>query len=278
MPRIDGLHVCLNDQEMTGDQKRIALLIDADNASRANIDVIVEEVERRGTATVRRAYGDWTSPSLQPWKETLHDHAIRPVQQFVYTGGKNASDIAMVIDAMDLLHAHEFDAFAIVSSDADFTPLVMRIRDNGVKVYGFGEAKTPPPFVRACSHFTCLRELRKTPAGPKHAAPKHAASIVSESKKTIDVSEPQKTPTIGDPKDLSKDTRLVQVLRKTVKKSKKENGWSNLAEIGALLEGDESFDMRLYGAVKLSKVVEDTGLFEVDWEAPGVRVRALGKK
>ncbi|WP_026535417.1 NYN domain-containing protein [Arthrobacter sp. H14] len=263
---------------MTGDQKRIALLIDAENASTSNIDVIVEEVGRRGTATVRRAYGDWTSLSPGTWKETLHEHAIRPVQQFAYTAGKNASDIAMVIDAVDLLHAHNFDAFAIVSSDADFTPLVMRIRDSGVKVYGFGEAKTPPPFVRACSQFTYLGELGKTPAGPKHAAPKHAVSKTAEPKKTVNISEPPKTPKAGNPKDLSKESRLVQVLRKAVKDSKKDTGWSHLGEIGALIEGDESFDMDVYGPVKLSKVVEDTGLFEVDWEAPGVRVRALGKK
>ena len=125
---------------------RIALLIDADNAPASKIDVILTELARHGAANVRRAYGNWKSPSLQPWEATLQVWAIQPIQQFAYSRGKNASDMAMVIDAMDLLHDRKLDAFAIVSSDADFTPLVMRIKTDGLKVYGFGEAKTPCGF------------------------------------------------------------------------------------------------------------------------------------
>ena len=130
---------------MDDGEKRIALLIDADNAPASKIDVILAEVARHGAANVRRAYGNWKSPNLKPWEATLHAYAIRPIQQFAYSSGKNASDMAMVIDAMDLLYARSVDAFAIVSSDADFTPLVMRILTDGVKVYGFGERRRPNP-------------------------------------------------------------------------------------------------------------------------------------
>ena len=148
----------VDDRPETAD-KRIAVLIDADNAPASKIDVILAEVARHGAANVRRAYGNWKSPHLKPWEDTLHAYAIRPIQQFAYTSGKNASDMAMVIDAMDLLYSRNLDGFAIVSSDADFTPLVMRILTDGLKVYGFGERKTPEPFVNACSQFTYVEGL-----------------------------------------------------------------------------------------------------------------------
>ena len=150
---------------MTEPEKRIALLIDADNAPSSKIDVVLAEVARYGVANVRRAYGNWKSPRLKGWEGVLHEYAIRPIQQFAYSRGKNASDMAMVIDAMDMLYARNLDGFAIVSSDADFTPLVMRLLTDGVKVYGFGEKKTPEPFVNACSKFTYLEAL-----GQGHAA------------------------------------------------------------------------------------------------------------
>ena len=151
---------------MADDEKRIALLIDADNAPASKIDVILAEVARHGVANVRRAYGNWKSPNLKPWEDTLHAYAIRPMQQFDYSSGKNASDMAMVIDAMDLLYTRTMDAFAIVSSDADFTPLVMRILNDGLKVYGFGEKKAPEPFVNACSQFTYVEGLLQPSAKP----------------------------------------------------------------------------------------------------------------
>jgi len=124
---------------------RIALLIDADNAPAAKIDVILAELAKYGVANVRRAYGNWTKPGLKRWSDQLHEYAIRPVQQFDLTKGKNATDVSIVIDAMDLLYTSQLQAFAIVSSDSDFTPLVMRIRERGLEVYGFGEKKTPEP-------------------------------------------------------------------------------------------------------------------------------------
>ena len=150
---------------MSEPEKRIALLIDADNAPASKIDEVLAEVARYGVANVRRAYGNWKSPRLKGWEAVLHEYAIRPIQQFAYSKGKNASDMAMVIDAMDLLYARNLDGFAIVSSDADFTPMVMRLLTDGVKVYGFGEKKTPEPFVNACSKFTYRKRwARPTPA------------------------------------------------------------------------------------------------------------------
>ncbi|RYD73287.1 MAG: NYN domain-containing protein, partial [Verrucomicrobiaceae bacterium] len=136
--------------------RRIALLIDADNVSHAKIATILAELSRYGTANIRRAYGDWASAGLKGWKDKLHAFAIRPIQQFSYSAGKNATDIALVIDAMELLYTQKLDAFCIASSDADFTPLVMQLKANGHDVYGFGERKTPEPFVNACTTFLYL--------------------------------------------------------------------------------------------------------------------------
>ena len=142
----------------TAPNRRIALLIDADNVSHAAISTIVAELSKYGTANIRRAYGDWTNALLKGWKDKLHEFAIRPIQQFSYSTGKNATDIALVIDAMELLYTQDLDAFCLVSSDADFTPLVMQLKANGAEVYGFGERKTPEPFANACTTFLYLDE------------------------------------------------------------------------------------------------------------------------
>src|SRR6478736_7694237 len=139
--------------------RRIALLIDADNVSHTKIAAILAELSRYGTANIRRAYGDWASAGLKGWKDKLHAFAIRPIQQFSYSTGKNATDIALVIDAMELLYTQKPDAYCIASSDADFTPLVMQLKANGHDVFGFGERKTPEPFVNACTTFLYLDGL-----------------------------------------------------------------------------------------------------------------------
>ena len=184
---------------MSEPEKRIALLIDADNAPSSKIDAVLAEVARYGVANVRRAYGNWKSPRLKGWESVLHEYAIRPIQQFAYSRGKNASDMAMVIDAMDMLYARNLDGFAIVSSDADFTPLVMRLLTDGVKVYGFGEKKTPEPFVNACSKFTYIEAL-----GQPHAADQEVEQDNEETR-----------PRKSGP-ELRNDTRLVQMLRRAV--------------------------------------------------------------
>jgi uncharacterized protein (TIGR00288 family) len=143
---------------------QIALLIDADNATASRIDVILGELSRLGETNVRRAYGNWTKTGLKSWQEVLHENAIRPVQQFDPSKGKNASDIALAVDAVEILHTQRPDAFALVSSDADFTPLVMHLREHGAHVYGFGDAKTPQPFQSACTRFLVLNRL-SSPSG-----------------------------------------------------------------------------------------------------------------
>jgi uncharacterized LabA/DUF88 family protein len=230
-------------------ERRIALLIDADNAPARNIGVILAEVARHGTANVRRAYGDWKSPSLKPWEDQLHEYAIRPVQQFAYSKGKNASDMAMVIDAMDLLHDGAMDGCAIVSSDADFTPLVMRILAAGVKVYGFGQEKTPKPFVNACSTFTYVEAL----------------GVETES---------QERPTQrATQRKLRADTRLVQLLRSGVAAARDEQGWANLSGVRTQIGNQASFDHRNYGYAKFSDLVEATELFDMKKENLTVLVR-----
>lgn len=220
-------------------EKRIALLVDADNAPASKIDVILAEVARHGAANVRRAYGDWKRPHLKPWEATLHTYAIRPIQQFAYSSGKNASDMAMVIDAMDLLYARSLDAFAIVSSDADFTPLVMRILTDGVKVYGFGEKKTPEPFVNACSQFTYVEGL---------VEPSVADEPVVRA---------------SNAKKLRGDARLVQMLGTAVDAAAGDDDWAHLGQVGNQIGNQASFDPRNYGYRKLSDLIEATDLFEV---------------
>src|SRR4051794_10579924 len=149
---------------------QIALLIDADNATASRIDVILGELSRLGETNVRRAYGNWTKTGLKSWQEVLHDNAIRPVQQFDPSKGKNASDIALAVDAVEILHTQRPDAFALVSSDADFTPLVMHLREHGAHVYGFGDAKTPAPFQSACTRFLVLNRL-SSPSGQADVGP-----------------------------------------------------------------------------------------------------------
>ena len=235
-------------------EKRIALLIDADNAPASKIDVILAEVARHGVANVRRAYGDWKNPRLKHWESVLHEYAIRPIQQFAYSRGKNASDMAMVIDAMDLLYARNLDGFAIVSSDADFTPMVMRLLTEGVKVYGFGERKTPEPFVNACSKFTYLETLLPTASA-----------------------EPVPPPPPGTAQELRGDTRLMQMLRNAIESARDDDGWSHLGLVGHQIGNQASFDSRNYGYRKLSDLLEAMGRFEVKRDSQIVWVRSNPK-
>ena len=253
---------------MSEPEKRIALLIDADNAPASKIEEVLAEVARHGVANVRRAYGNWKSPSLKGWEAVLHEYAIRPIQQFAYSRGKNASDMAMVIDAMDLLYARNLDGFAIVSSDADFTPLVMRLLTDGVKVYGFGEKKTPDPFVNACSKFTYLEAL-----GQAHASAPEAHDESSVVAGDSSEARPRKTGA-----EMRSDTRLVNLLRRAVASAEGEDGWSHLGPVGSQIGNQASFDPRNYGYGKLSDLLAATGLFEMKKDGKSSYVRALAKK
>lgn len=223
----------------------IALLIDADNCPAAKIDVILAELAKHGVVNIRRAYGNWKSPNLSSWAEVLHEHAIQPVQQFAYTKGKNATDSAMIIEAMDLLYTQKLDAFCIASSDSDFTPLAMRIRTNGLKVFGFGEMKTPQPFINACSKFLFLESLGTEPA--------------AESEQPEEAKPEKKTA-----KELKGDTRLVTLLRNAVEAASDEDGWAALGGVGShITKSSPAFDARNYGYRKLSELVTAIELFEL---------------
>ena len=225
-------------------ENRIALLIDADNCPAAKIEVILDELAKYGVTNIRRAYGNWKSHGLKSWEDVLHDYAIQPMQQFAYTKGKNATDAAMIIDAMDLLYTQKLDAFCLASSDSDFTPLVMRIRANGLKVYGFGDKKTPSPFVNACSRFLYLENIG-TPQ-----------PVESE---TVEIDE---TPRPG--KELRGDAKLVNLLRNAVGACDDDDGWAPLSAVGSHIGNQTSFDQRNFGYKKLSDLIEAIGLFETE--------------
>ena len=227
------------------DRMRIALLIDADNAPASKIEVVLAELARHGIANVRRAYGNWKSPTLQKWEAALHPNAIQPIQQFALSTGKNASDMAMVVDAMDLLHSGRFDAFAIVSSDADFTPLAMRLRAQNMRVFGFGEKKTPEPFVNACSTFLYIDEK---PADTKVIGDAVGATA-------------QIPPTPAA--KLRENDQLIRLLNEAVEAEKEDDGWALLSHVGQNIKNRASFDQRNYGYAKLSALIEATGLFDV---------------
>lgn len=211
----------------------LAVLIDAENAQAAVIAQILSEVAKYGTATIRRAYGDWTTPNLGRWKDALHVHAVQPIQQFRYTTGKNATDSALIIDAMDILHGGKVDGFAIVSSDSDFTRLATRIREAGLAVYGFGERKTPQPFVAACDKFVYTEILAK-PGGKAGPKPKT-------------------------------DPKLIAELQAAVTAAAQEDGWAFLGVVGSYLtKNDPAFDSRNYGYKKLRDLVHAQSFLAID--------------
>jgi uncharacterized LabA/DUF88 family protein len=211
---------------------KLAVLIDADNAQASIANELLAEVSRYGTATVKRAYGDWTTPNLSGWKEALHNLAIQPIQQFRFTVGKNATDSALIIDAMDLLHGETVDGFCLVSSDSDFTRLATRIREAGLAVYGFGEKKTPKPFVAACDKFVFTEILR--PAA------------------------------VNSPGLPSPQEPLQPGLAAAVNAAARDDGWAALSAVGSLLvKASPSFDPRNYGFPKLGELVRGQPFLEV---------------
>ena len=234
---------------MTGEKtEKLAVLIDADNAQPSIVEGLLAEIAKYGTANVKRIYGDWTAPGLKGWKEVLLRYSIQPIQQFGYTTGKNATDSAMIIDAMDLLYTGRFDGFCIVSSDSDFTKLASRIREAGLFVYGFGEKKTPEPFVSACDKFIFTEVLRFKDDDDDDAEQIH-----------------RKTPT-----DLKRDTKLVSLLRNAVEASSDDSGWAHLAAVGSNIAKQSSeFDPRNYGYKKLGSLVAATKLFQIEERVVG---------
>jgi uncharacterized LabA/DUF88 family protein len=219
---------------------RLAVLIDADNAGAQHLEQLLVEIAKYGTASVRRAYGDWTSTQLGKWKDALLAHSVQPIQQFSYTTGKNATDSALIIDAMDLLHAGNLDGFCLVSSDSDFTRLAARIREQGLTAYGFGERKTPKPFVAACDAFIYVENLAP-PVAPAKAATT-AAKPTPEEKK-----------------------RLDRLLAEAVQLAAGDDGWANLSAVGSNLPRLASdFDSRTWGYAKLKDLMQAHRHYEVE--------------
>jgi uncharacterized LabA/DUF88 family protein len=221
-------------------QCRLAVLVDADNAQPSIIEGLLKEVAKYGIASVKRIYGDWTTPNLTGWKSVLLEHSIQPIQQFRYTIGKNATDSAMIIDAMDLLYTRRFDGFCLVSSDSDFTRLASRIREEGLLVYGFGEEKTPKAFVSACDKFIFTKVL------------------LAEEKPDV-VNQEQET------KKLKSDTKLVNLFRSALEAASDDSGWAHLGAVGSYIAKQApEFDSRNYGYEKMVNLVSAMHLFEID--------------
>lgn len=226
---------------------RVALLIDADNSPASKIGLILNELSTFGETNVRRAYGNWKKNELKGWEEQLHEHAIRPMQQFDYSKGKNASDMAMVIDALDLLYTDRPDAFGIVSSDSDFTPLVMHLRAKGAAVYGFGARKTPEPFVNACSRFLFLDDLRPAAAEGDNEAP-----------------DAERAPPLRmSTAELKQNGRLVNLLRNAVQGAADDDGWARVQAVRQQIGNQASFDHRNYGYSTLTRLLAATDLFDL---------------
>lgn len=203
--------------------KKLAVLIDADNAQASMCNELFSEISKYGLANVKRAYGDWTTTNLKGWKEHLHKHAIQPIQQFSYTTGKNSTDSSLIIDAMDLLHGGNLDGFCLISSDSDFTRLANRLRESGIIVYGFGEEKTPDAFISACNLFIKTENLRNTKAT----------------------------------KNFSDDADLKNLISNALNATSKDDGWSVLSAVGLYINKNEpSFDSRTYGYEKLGELVK----------------------
>jgi len=225
---------------------KLAVLIDADNAQPSIIEGLLAEIAKYGTASVKRIYGDWTQPQLNSWKNELLLHSIQPIQQFGYTKGKNATDSALIIDAMDLLYTDQFDGFCLISSDSDFTRLAARIREAGLVVYGFGEKKTPEPLVAACDKFIYTEVLQEDTKDEKKSSRQVSSQI------------------------LKQDTKLVTLVRNAIDVSSDESGWAHLAPVGSYIaKQSPQFDPRNYGYRKLGELIEAMKLFEIEQRPVG---------
>ena len=245
MPLLPFTNFQISDQQPVEiSQAKLAVLIDADNTQPAIIEGLLDEVAKYGIASVKRIYGDWTSTNLRSWKDRLLEYAIQPIQQFSYTSGKNATDSAMIIDAMDLLYTEKLDGFCIVSSDSDFTRLAARLRESGRIVYGFGEKKTPRAFVSVCDKFIYTEILKDS-------------QDETDDEDTKPASKPKK--------DFKVDRKLLRLLRETVDDLAEESGWAYLGGVGHKINNRSAdFDPRNYGFKKLGDMFRAIPQFETE--------------
>ncbi|MDG1101228.1 MAG: NYN domain-containing protein [Saprospiraceae bacterium] len=221
----------------------LAVLIDGDNIPSAHVKEMMEEIAKYGNPTIKRIYGDWTNPHLSKWKNLLLQNAITPIQQYAYTTGKNATDSAMIIDAMDILYSEKVNGFCLVSSDSDFTKLATRLREAGMQVIGIGEKKTPTPFIVACDKFIYIEIIRK------QSTSKEDINKKDEAVEIIDRITP----------------KVIKLISSTITDSSDEDGWAFLGDVGSLIQKKQpNFDSRNYGFEKLTPLIKSTGKFEID--------------
>jgi len=255
MPLLPFAHFLAPENQPAERQAKLAVLIDADNTQPAIIEGLLNEVAKYGIASVKRIYGDWTSNNLRSWKEKLLEYAIQPIQQFSYTSGKNSTDSAMIIDAMDLLYSEKLDGFCIVSSDSDFTRLAARLRESGRTVYGFGEKKTPRAFVSVCDKFIYTEILKDS-------------QEETEDEETRPLSKPRK--------DFKVDRKLLKLLHDAVDDVADESGWGYLGSVGQKINNRSTdFDPRNYGFKKLGDLFRAIPQFEIE-ERP--RANSTGRQ
>ena len=226
-----------------GKDLKLAVLIDGDNIPSAYVKEMMEEIAKYGNPTIKRIYGDWTRPGLNKWKNLLLDNAITPIQQYGYTIGKNATDSAMIIDAMDILYSEKVDGFCLVSSDSDFTRLATRLREAGMHVIGIGEKKTPDPFIVSCDRFIYI-EILKSRSKENETSPSNKSE-----KKGVDKVTP----------------KVIRLISKTISDLADDDDWAFLGDVGSLLQKKQpNFDSRNYGFEKLTPLIDSTGMFEID--------------
>lgn len=253
--------------------KKLAVLIDADNSSVNSIESILEEVAKYGIASVKRVYGDWSSESLKKWRDVLLPHAITPVQQFAYTSGKDATDMILIIDAMDLLYGGALEGFCIVSSDSDFTPLASRIRESGLTVYGFGRNKTPEAFRKACDKFIYVENLEI-----EEKEETKSESIQKKKETNLEVMKSE----LVEKSDIHKqliDRATLNLIYKAVKDNSDDNGWANLSIVGSYITAVKpDFDSRNYGRAKLSGLIKMLHLFETKVEGSQMYLKKIKNK
>lgn len=240
---------------MVQDAKKLAVLIDAENAQLSALKATMTELAKYGYISVKRAYADWTLPNLKNWKDPLNELAIQPIQQFSYTQGKNSSDAAMIIDAMDLLYSNKFNAFALVSSDSDFTKLATRLKESQIYVYGVGKKQTPEAFINACDTFLYLDVLKTLDSDEEYNS---MFNELIPSKTTKNQYNKQQ---------LCQDTKLINTLRNAAEERSEDNGWTLLDIAGSFIKRQSpDFDPRNYGYEKLSALIEVTNLFDIKKE------------
>ena len=245
---------------MTNNDLRLAVLIDADNVPYSGVKEMFEEMAKYGTPTFKRIYADWTKPTVSGWKAVLLENAITPIQQYSYTTGKNATDSAMIIDAMDILYSGKVDGFCIVSNDSDFTRLATRLREAGMKVFGFGEKKTPKPFISACDKFIYVEILTNEPETEETETGKPAAAKPLQQQ----AKPAQKQPI------LRTDKKLIKLITDSIEDIADETGWAFLGDLGnMLIKKMPNFDSRNYGFSKLVQLIRSIDVFEIDQRETG---------